>query len=511
MTSNNTPRAGESATVQLSHISIVTPGRRAISAEPPSRRSLRTPGSLGRSGGAAHLLQRPGGAGAVGLSASGRKNNAATTPHGRAAIRAIDMRRAAIFTPHRDHRRRSLRDQQRETPRNDLRGLSRLLAPVSRPLPSSSSSPTYDGGRRARSLTAGLLERDDEDEDDEDRRPLKVPRLSLPLDADDDDLDLRPHRSAGLEDENLTMQSVELPRRAVSEQAFARPSIAGGRISEIYGTYAAEDDGAGIDSAFFPPRHAIDEDGLVLDTQEDVTYERIEEEDTRRMAARESDFGIAVPVDINESTFMISGAAEPLQSTETEHRPGPGGSPLPFFDAEGGGDGPAEQFDEEADEALQEDIEEQLERDMATARDGTQSSRDKKRKRVARISKYGIEYPTLPPSVVKRLAQTFAQTSGVKSKISSDTLAAIMQASDWFFEQLGDDLQAYAKHAGRKTIDESDVLTLMRRQRQINSSTTVFSLAQRYLPRELLQELRMPPPIPPKIRRKGKSREEDGG
>jgi hypothetical protein len=39
-----------------------------------------------------------------------------------------------------------------------------------------------------------------------------------------------------------------------------------------------------------------------------------------------------------------------------------------------------------------------------------------------------------------------------------------MQASDWFFEQLGEDLQAYAKHAGRKTIDESDVLTLMKRQ-----------------------------------------------
>lgn len=32
----------------------------------------------------------------------------------------------------------------------------------------------------------------------------------------------------------------------------------------------------------------------------------------------------------------------------------------------------------------------------------------------------------------------------------------------------------------------------IRRQRQVNASTTPFSLAQKYLPRELLQEIRMP-------------------
>lgn len=34
----------------------------------------------------------------------------------------------------------------------------------------------------------------------------------------------------------------------------------------------------------------------------------------------------------------------------------------------------------------------------------------------------------------------------------------------------------------------------MYRQRQVNAATTPFSLAQKFLPRELLQELRMPPP-----------------
>ena len=155
-------------------------------------------------------------------------------------------------------------------------------------------------------------------------------------------------------------------------------------------------------------------------------------------------------------------------------------------------------------------------------------------KKTIKVSKHGIEYPSLPPAVVKRLAQNFAKASGAKGKITPDAMNTIMQASDWFFEQLGEDLQAYAKHAGRKTIDESDVLTLMKRygtiyhwvsrkvlymtdmadmfpsrQRQINPNTTPFALAQRHLPRELLQELRMVPSVAPKKRRKAKGGAED--
>jgi histone H3/H4 len=86
------------------------------------------------------------------------------------------------------------------------------------------------------------------------------------------------------------------------------------------------------------------------------------------------------------------------------------------------------------------------------------------RKKRVKVSKHGIQYPSLPLGVVKKLATTYARTSGnSKSKISKDTLDAIMQASDWFFEQVSDDLAAYAQHAGRKTIEESDVVTLMRR------------------------------------------------
>jgi len=86
------------------------------------------------------------------------------------------------------------------------------------------------------------------------------------------------------------------------------------------------------------------------------------------------------------------------------------------------------------------------------------------RKKKVKLSKHGIEYPSLPIGVVKNLATSFARTAGSsKSGLNKETLDAIMQASDWFFEQASEDLGKYAGHAGRKTIDESDVITLMTR------------------------------------------------
>ena len=89
--------------------------------------------------------------------------------------------------------------------------------------------------------------------------------------------------------------------------------------------------------------------------------------------------------------------------------------------------------------------------------------------------------------------------------------AALAAASAMFFQQALEDLVAYSKHAGQKVIQDSDVVQLLRkyaphatlfifmnkylqcsRQRQLNSHTTVFSLAQCHLPRELLQEIHIP-------------------
>lgn len=81
-----------------------------------------------------------------------------------------------------------------------------------------------------------------------------------------------------------------------------------------------------------------------------------------------------------------------------------------------------------------------------------------------KLSRHGIPVPNLPSGVVKKIASRFAPSkNGSKAKISKPTLAVLEQATAWFFEQVSDDLDAYSKHAGRKTIDESDVITLMKR------------------------------------------------
>lgn len=234
---------------------LTTPNRRALSADPSSNR----------------------------LSASGRRNNNnPNTPHARAASRAIDQRRAALFTPGRVGRRRSqARERERETPRDLLRNLSRVLAPTSTAISSSSSSPGPGGGNANNdsTLLQTLLEEEGDDDDD---FPIERPRFSLPLDRDDDDEDseLKPPRSSILDDENFTVQSIELPRRAWSEAPLGRldrGSFGSVRMSDFIGPEIGEDNGddndIGIDSGFFPPP-ALGDDTAGLDFDEDAIIER---------------------------------------------------------------------------------------------------------------------------------------------------------------------------------------------------------------------------------------------
>ncbi|RYP69990.1 hypothetical protein DL771_005781 [Monosporascus sp. 5C6A] len=455
-------------------------GRRAISAEPST----------------------------AGLSLSARfsrnaavvNSNAAVTPHAKAAFRSLSQRRATIFTP---GRRRSLRDARRETPRDVLRNLSRALAPTSTAIESSSSSssPGPRGGEGNTTL-ATLAEIDDDDE-----FPIERPRFSLPgmEDGDDDEddgsVDLKPPRLSGFEEDNYTALSIELPRRAWSEGPLSRmdrASLESVRFSDYVGPELPSDD-AGIDSGFFPPPafEDDDDDDMVLDEQ--AMVERFDAEDPRRQTVgRESDFGpIEIPDAGNETTFLMAPVESPVRGpTMVEGvEEAEDAAPMEFDEADPDDSATALPGMMDDNEGLDETIFSQR-ADLSILPPG-------RKKTGKKISKHGIEYKSLPQGVVKRLAITFAKTAGVgKGKISPDTLDAIMQATDWFFEQLADDLQAYAKHAGRKTIDESDMITLMRRQRQTSASTTPFALAQRHLPRELLQELRMPVPAPTKAPRK---------
>lgn len=95
-----------------------------------------------------------------------------------------------------------------------------------------------------------------------------------------------------------------------------------------------------------------------------------------------------------------------------------------------------------------------------------QISKSKPRKpKVLAVSRRGISYSPLPARVVKTVASRFQRlyAKGGKATIKGDTLIPLMEASNEFFEQLGYDLKAYAQHAKRKKIDESDVTTVMKR------------------------------------------------
>ncbi|RPB09446.1 hypothetical protein P167DRAFT_527236 [Morchella conica CCBAS932] len=125
----------------------------------------------------------------------------------------------------------------------------------------------------------------------------------------------------------------------------------------------------------------------------------------------------------------------------------------------------------------------------ATARNIAAAQKTQKAKRKQHpLSRHGHPLPPFPRATIKKMAQTFAGGAS----IGGEALEALVKASDAFWEQVAGDLAVYAGHAGRRTIEEGDVVVLMGRQRQITEGSTLFSLAQRHLPRELLQQVRMP-------------------
>jgi len=140
-------------------------------------------------------------------------------------------------------------------------------------------------------------------------------------------------------------------------------------------------------------------------------------------------------------------------------------------------------------------------------------ARNVRKAKELRISQRGLEYPSFPTASVKKLALGFMKSQGSKAQLNKDAVAALVRVTDDFFEQIGIDLAAYAEHGGRKMIEESDVIALMKRYidltrvqsctvaltyghrtRKTTANSTSFSLAQKMLPRELLQQLRMEPP-----------------
>lgn len=84
--------------------------------------------------------------------------------------------------------------------------------------------------------------------------------------------------------------------------------------------------------------------------------------------------------------------------------------------------------------------------------------------RVHKKTKQTRRGSALPTGTMKRLASSFTQSSWKgKGSINKGALGAITQVSDWFLKQVGEDLEAFAQHAGRETIMETDAMALLKR------------------------------------------------
>lgn len=69
-------------------------------------------------------------------------------------------------------------------------------------------------------------------------------------------------------------------------------------------------------------------------------------------------------------------------------------------------------------------------------------------------------------------------------------LATLLTLScEGYLKQASRDVAVYSKHAGRQTVDVDDVKLLMRRQREITSTSSFEYLVNTHLPLEYIEEL----------------------
>ncbi|KAF1365639.1 hypothetical protein EJ07DRAFT_83774, partial [Lizonia empirigonia] len=465
------------------HTQPTTPFRRAISAGPtPGSRktpTFRTPGTAARTprGGPA---TRP-------ISA---RRAAPTTPH---AIRALRERANAARTPG-NNRRRSGRVQ-RETPRDLLRNLSRALARDSRPVePEPQTLP-----RRSRHSALDLP-------DVAESPDIAAPRLSMPLEDmyDDDSFHERPPRQSLLPElpddvDGGTVQSLEFGRRALSEDPrYAR------RVSERFADFSelgAVDEEFEIDGTFINRRRTEAFDPLLDQTIVEEDEDTVEALTGRRNGpSSDADLGVfgEADDDTEEPTFRfhiperIRGPIDEQGEDEeqldetvalpdiAEQDDEEEQDEAPILDDQEGtvaseAEEPTDAFGMtgwESDPGVDDDVELAAYREEESALDRSlqvpeaPASVQKRlggRRKELKLSRVGLDYPSFPAASVKNLALGFMKSQGGKAKLNKDTLAALVQTTDDFFEQISIDLAAYAQHAGRKVIEESDVLALMRR------------------------------------------------
>nr|XP_024003076.1 centromere protein T isoform X3 [Salvelinus alpinus] len=87
--------------------------------------------------------------------------------------------------------------------------------------------------------------------------------------------------------------------------------------------------------------------------------------------------------------------------------------------------------------------------------------------------------PGLSKSYIMSVFKHFAKT-----KVSTDVYPVLKEIMERYFDRLADDLETFAAHAKRNTIEVEDVELLMRRQGFLTDSMPVNVLIEKYLPME---------------------------
>jgi histone H3/H4 len=295
-----------------------------------------------------------------------------------------------------------------------------------------------------RAKSEPLIETETESDDE---RATGRPSLSMPLEEleEDDSFQAPPtHRSTFSDPDQYTQRSVEVPRRASGEQLTSNLTRASlGTIRDIGSP------GFGDTSRFSfqigaPQGSQIpDDDDLEGNLAADETLGRFDKLAMR--VGRFSDFRPLDFADQQEDTgFGFDIPDDGDLGVESSGRFGK----------------TADKDDVTANPVFgAHDLDEEMEIQDSDAPVVSGSQKLQKAPKKAPKNKL-----SLPSGVVKKLASAFVRSAGsMKTKINKETLKSIMTASDWFFEQVGEDLAAYADHAGRKTIDDTDMILLMKR------------------------------------------------
>ncbi|NWR76855.1 CENPT protein, partial [Centropus unirufus] len=87
--------------------------------------------------------------------------------------------------------------------------------------------------------------------------------------------------------------------------------------------------------------------------------------------------------------------------------------------------------------------------------------------------------PEVASSLIKKIFSHYA-----KIKVARDALKIVEKCTERYFKQLSNDLEAYSKHAGRKTVEMADMEVLLRRQGLVTDKMPMHVLIERYLPLE---------------------------